>query len=172
MAKKDTKPADKTKVTKLTALNVADRVFASDGEVVIKVTKGGRPEYIAVPITSDRYKEAIQRHGRNAPKPPKRMLTPEECKEAGVPRGSFAVDLADEKYLEAQAAHDQRFVTLVAAEIIAIPITDENGRELKSAEERAEALDKIGISFPHLNAITEAGRMLSTMTEEEERLFR
>lgn len=164
--------SSKSNVERISQLSVTDRLFASDGEVTIKVTKGGQSKYLSLPITSDRYKEAIQRHGRNAPKPPKRMLTPEEAKETGVPRGSWGVDLADPAYLEAQADHDQRFVSLVAAEIIAIPITDDKGKELKAAEKRAEALDQMGISFPQLAAITEAGRMLSTMTEDEERLFR
>jgi len=90
---KEANKRPKPKVTKVTKLKVVDRVFASDGEVLIKVTRAGRVEFISLPITSDKYRQAVQRYDSQSPRPPRRPLNRDEAEEAGLPRGTLVPDL-------------------------------------------------------------------------------
>ena len=168
---KEANKRPKPKVTKVTKLKVVDRVFASDGEVLIKVTRAGRVEFISLPITSDKYRQAVQRYDSQSPRPPRRPLNRDEAEEAGLPRGTLVPDLSDEGYQARLAEHNRRVAPLLAAAVLALPIIDETGKEITDDAARADALVGMGISAPQLRRIVDQGAELSEMTADEERRF-
>ncbi len=164
----------KIKVRRLSQIVESDAAFVSKGLARLKITEGGQPVAIEVPIKStglDEYRKAL---ADKAPRPPVvfelfRKGSP-EAKELGVNADVKVArfDTTDQAYVDANDAYFKEMAWRLAVFAIDCPLIMADGRPAETYEEKRRVLAAQGITGHHLDRIAEAVQDLSRFSAEQE----
>jgi hypothetical protein len=172
-----TAPQERLAIVNLTSLRAGSDVFKSSGYCYLKVTRGGIPHVLNLPIKSSGVAEVIEGYKDKEPKPPSHQV----LVEPNTPVGR-QLKLGTKQWVEMPNLNDPEYIKLfdryqtdMAFAIILVgldlPIEDERGTPLVDRDEKITALRGLGFSTEHFEAMVRSIRELTQLTEEDKISF-
>lgn len=186
----------KFKRKRITELRKGQNVFQSKGISEIKVTQlepivktdeetgesyDGFEETLVcleIPIKSTGVSELIDTFNEKAPVAPtiNVLIEPDSDigKELGLTKKNAVrmFNLTDETYLKAKEEHNSKLGIAIVMKGLDIRLTDENGEEIKSTDEKIQMLKEMGLSGEQFSKlVTDITSLTKWSVKEKERFF-
>uniref|UniRef100_A0A6M3IPD9 Uncharacterized protein n=1 Tax=viral metagenome TaxID=1070528 RepID=A0A6M3IPD9_9ZZZZ len=174
------------KTVRVDKFKKGSNIFQSIGISRVKVTEiaegddGKRHEEIVcleIPIQSTGISELINTFREKAPAPPVEnvLLDPdsEEGKELGIVKKTWVKmpNLADLKYIRQKEEHGGDMGIAIVLKGLAVPLLDEEDKEITDREVKVKALKEMGISTDQFTQIASDITSLTRWTEKEKEDF-
>ena len=144
----------------LTEFVLGETSFQSDGFSVLKLTKGGKPLPVKLPIRSVGIVELREELERNAPKPPSKVVKilkdSEDGKRLGLEKDGFikVFDSTDEKYLDQYSEYKTDLIWRIVMTSLQMKFVDkETHTEITEFEKKRDILKNSGITGSHLDKL-------------------
>ena len=171
------------KTRRIDRLQKGNSVFQSNGISRVKVSEivedTGIEEIVCleIPIQSTGISELIDTFREKAPTPPVEnvLLDPdsEEGKEQGIVKKTWfkMPNLADPGYIKQKEEHSGDMGIAIVLKGLAVPLLDEEEKELKERDEKIKTLKGMGISTDQFTQIAADITSLTRWTEKEREDF-